>query len=738
MTINMSRISGITVQAVRRVSANGRRLYPPKTRRGEKNLNSILPIRDQPLGRLPAIAFWVLSTIMALSGLRRTFAKLGCTTTLLGILLCPSVTGAQTVADQEDLIHLSIEDLTKIKVFSASRHLEASREAPAAITMITAEEIKRYGWRTLGEILRSVRGFYTSDDRQYTYLGVRGIRRPGDYNARILLQLNGHRLNDNIYDQAMLGTEFPLDLDLIDHIEIVRGPGSSLFGTNAVFAIINVITRRPGKRTLEASGETGSFLGRTGRVTASAEKGRWSGLFSGSLYRSNGPEKLFFPEFAAPATNNGIAENMDWDRVGQAFVDVQYGNLRVQSFFANRNKVVPTASYGVVFDDPRSRDRDTRGGLDVSYHLQLSPQTDLDLRTYYDGYEYYGPSVYEAPGKGRYVQVTRQRTDWSGAEANLGVQLGKQRITIGGDYEYTLNVSQKNYIVGQPPSFSVNDNPWFSAVYGEAQLNLIPKVTIRAGGRFDWFSTFGGTLSPRVALIYSPTARTALKYIFGRAFRAPGAFEEFYIDNISIQAPPKPLRPEQVQSNEIVFERTLTPWLSMTADGYYNNLLHIIENVTAPSGLSYFVNDAQDRARGIEFELEAKRASGLAVRASYALSNAYDVDHPGAQLANSPLHQAKLNATLPIVRRGFAGLELLSFSEQQSFRGTKVPASFLCNITLSSNPLWHHWEFSASSYNVLNHPLFTPMGPNDPEAVIRQDGRSFRVKVAYRLGREGK
>jgi outer membrane receptor for ferrienterochelin and colicins len=700
-------------------------------------VNAILSLRDQSRTRLRAITFLV-DTITALSGLRRTFPKLVCAPTLLGILLCPWVTRAQTVAEQDDLIQLSIEDLTKIKVFSASRHLEGSREAPAAVTIVTADEIKRYGWRTLGEVLRSVRGFYTSNDRQYTYLGVRGIRRPGDYNTRVLLQLNGHRLNDNIYDQAMLGTEFPLDLDLIDHIEIVRGPGSSLFGTNAVFATINVITRRPDKGTLEASAETESFLGRTGRLTASAEKGSWSGLFSGSLYHSNGPEKLFFPEFAAPETNNGIANNMDWDRVGQAFVDVQHGNLRVQSFFSNRNKVVPTASYGVIFNDPGSRDRDTRGGVDVSYHLKLSPQTDLDLRTYYDGYEYYGPSVYEAPGIDRYVQVTRQRTDWSGAEANLGVQLGKQRITIGGEYEYTLKASQKNYVVGQPPSFSVNDNPWLTAVYGEAQLNVIPKVTIRAGGRFDWFNTFGGTLSPRVALIYSPNARTALKYIFGRAFRAPGAFEEFYIDNISIQAPPKPLRPEQIQSNEIVLERTLTPWLSMTADGYYNNLNNIIENVAAPSGRSYFVNDAQDRARGIEFELEAQRASGLAARASYALSNAYDHNDHGARLANSPLHQAKLNATLPIVRRGFVGLELLSFSAQQSFRGTTVPASLLCNITLSSNPLWHHWEFSASSYNLLNHRLFTPMGPNDPEAVIRQDGRTFRFKVTYRQGRERK
>lgn len=624
-------------------------------------------------------------------------------------------------------------------MFSASRHLEDSRQAPAAVTIITADEIKRYGWRTLAEVLRSVRGFYIASDRQYTYLGVRGILRPGDYNTRILLQLNGHRLNDNIYDQAMLGTEFPLDLDLIEHIEIVRGPGSSLFGTNAVFAVINVVTRRPSKTEVEASGETGSFLGRTGRITVSGEKGLWSGLFSGSLYHSNGPEKLFFPEFATPATNNGIAQDMAWDRSSRAFLDAEHGNLRVQGFFSNRTTVNTTASYGVIFNDPASQNRDTRAGLDVSYRLKLSPHADLDLRTYFDGYEYYGPFAYaSSSGTGRYVQITSQRTDWAGAEANLGVSLGKHRITIGGDYEYTLNADQKNYIKGQPPSFHVNDSPWLTAVYGEAELNLLPKVTLRGGGRFDWFSTFGGNVSPRFALIYSPNSRTALKYIAGRAFRAPSAYEEFYIDNLSIAAPPRPLGPEKIWSNEIVLERTLTAWLSMTADGYYSNLKDIIDQAASPSPeLSYFVNDRHDHAYGVELELDAKRASGFAARASYSFSDARELfEH--TRMSNSPLHQAKGNVTVPIQRRAFAGLELLYFGKQQSYRGTTVPASFLGNVTVSSKPLRQNWELSASCYNVLNHRWFSPMGPNDPEADIPMDGRTFRFKITYRLARKQK
>ena len=144
--------------------------------------------------------------------------------TLLGLLLVPaSGLLAQSQSDQ-DLTSLDIQQLSQLKVYSASRHLEDVRDAPSSVTIVTGEEIRRYGWRTLADVLGSLRGFYTSNDRNYTYLGVRGFLRPGDFNSRILLLLNGHRLNESLYDSAYYGNDFPIDLDLIDRIEVVRGP----------------------------------------------------------------------------------------------------------------------------------------------------------------------------------------------------------------------------------------------------------------------------------------------------------------------------------------------------------------------------------------------------------------------------------------------------------------------------------------------------------------------------------
>jgi iron complex outermembrane receptor protein len=130
---------------------------------------------------------------------------------------------AQGVPAHPDLMHMSLEDLMQIEidsVYGASGYEQKVTEAPASIPVITADEIRRYDYRTLADILRNVPGFYVTYDRNYSYLGVRGFGRPGDYNSRVLVLVDGHRTDDNIFDEALVGTEFPLDIDLVDRVEV--------------------------------------------------------------------------------------------------------------------------------------------------------------------------------------------------------------------------------------------------------------------------------------------------------------------------------------------------------------------------------------------------------------------------------------------------------------------------------------------------------------------------------------
>ena len=155
-----------------------------------------------------------------------------------------------------------------------------------------------------------MRGFYVTNDRNYSYLGVRGFSRPGDYNARILLLIDGHRMNDNVFGSALLGTEFPLDIDLIDRIEIIRGPSSSLYGTSAFFAVINVITKRGERRSgASMSPAPGSFGSSRGRV--SYGKGFASGahvLLSGSAFERTASMSSTLRSSTRPRPTFGIAE----------------------------------------------------------------------------------------------------------------------------------------------------------------------------------------------------------------------------------------------------------------------------------------------------------------------------------------------------------------------------------------------------------------------------------------------
>jgi outer membrane receptor for ferrienterochelin and colicins len=296
----------------------------------------------------------------------------------LAFVLMLLLASSRAAEAQQALPDLSLEELMRLdpgRVFGASERNQPAIEAPASVSFITAEEIKRYGYRTLADILRGVRGMYVTNDRNFSYLGTRGFGNPGDYNSRVLLLVNGHRVNDNVFGQAEIGSEFGIDPALFERVEIIRGPASSLYGNSAFFAVINVITKSgaslDGTSLTVEDGTLGTRLAR-----ASAGQRLANGLevaVAGTYQQSAGVNQLYFPTFNLPATNNGIAQGLDGETVGQIYGQVRFKNVVFTGVYGRREKDVPTASFGTLFNEhqPNEQTTDHHTLADVEYSRTL-------------------------------------------------------------------------------------------------------------------------------------------------------------------------------------------------------------------------------------------------------------------------------------------------------------------------------------------------------------------------------
>jgi outer membrane receptor for ferrienterochelin and colicins len=644
------------------------------------------------------------------------------------VFLCAAPTG---LAQQgKDLSQASLEELGDIQVYSASKHLQSVSEAPSSVTIITADEIQKYGYRTLADILRSVRGFYVTDDRNYSFIGVRGFGRLGDWNSCVLLLVDGHRINNNVLGQAMLGNEFPIDVDLIERVEIVRGPSSSLYGTEAFFAVINVITRKaPQMKGWEASFEPASF-------GTYKERGSYGGqyhgidmLLSGTFYNSQG-QTLFFPEFNSPATNNGVTRNTDDENYQHILSTISYRGFTFQGVFSARDKGNPTAYFGTLFNDPRTRNTDDHQYFDLTYRHTLGESWELSARSAYDQYRLESPLAYSAGP----VDKFSARGNWWTNEVHLSrTFFEKHKLTFGSEVQDNLREDQGEYTAANNIFTADPGSSTIWALYAQDEFAITRKLALSGGVRYDHYANFGGTTNPRLGLIYHPFQPTTLKLLYGSAFRAPQSFETMpdfgiaYADNLQ-------LRPETIHSTEGVVEQKLGEHFAVSGSVFRNQIDNLISLETDPTNtLLVYRNSGKADAVGMEAELDGRFAGGLEGTASYSYADAQDaITHQ--ILTNCPQHLGKLNFVVPLVQpKLFASLNAQYVSARQTLAGNTVSGFAVFNGTLLARNLGQHLDLSASLYNILDKKYFDPGRPEDVEDAIQQDGRSFRLKLTVRF-----
>lgn len=652
---------------------------------------------------------------------------------LIGLALYGPGLGQE--ATPKDIMETPLEDLVNLKVTSASLHDQSLSDAPASVSVITAEEIRKHGFHTLAEALAYVRGGYLTYDYTYWSFGLRGFGVPGDYDVLMLIQINGHTILDNTDEMgAWYGQDLPLDMSLVQRIEVVRGSSSALYGSNGIFATVNVVTKAPDSVSgQEVRIETSSLGEKKIQATLATALGNKAHLLFSASALNNAGASLYFPQYDAAATNWGRAVGMDGEKGYHAFADLTWGNWEVIAALGDRVKTQPVSWGDVVFNDPGTRAEDSRNFVELSHTRSWNEDRVFRWRVSYDNYRYRG--IYHYPLADAAVEDTRELEygDWitTGASYRMPSPLSGA-LTVGSEAKFDLRTMMAVFDLRpeQATFLNINKPDINAGVFGQQEWTVGRRWRVDLGGRFDWSRYRRSAVSPRGALIFQPDSKTALKFMLGRGFRNPSAYEMFFDDGISSRENPG-LRPAIAMTYEVTAERQLATRVQASLSAYHYRLRDMISAAYTPDGLQQFQNFGQADAAGIEMELIGKLASGIEGQASFAIQRAVMEDR--SVLPNSPGQIGKLRFSIPLWRdRASFAAGLQYAGERRSCAGAVLPWTVIPEATFSVPKLLRTFEVSVAARNLANQRQVDPIAMTPAVDTVPLPGRTIWVSVVWR------
>ena len=625
-----------------------------------------------------------------------------------------------------------LEALLNQPVYAASKFAQAAEQAPAAVTVLTAGDIRAYGWRTLAEVLEGARGVHLRGDRLYTYVGVRGFNRPGDYTSRLLLLVDGQRINDNVYDQAANGREFALDVEMIERVEFLPGPGSALYGSNAVLGVVNVVTRSAASLAgARGSVEWGAARSRALRASFGHAQPGLAVVLSALSERRPGTDH-YYAEFDTPTQNNGLAQGLDGERNDKLFGKVTMSQLTLSGLWSQRQKITPAAPYEVVFNDPLAVYRDRYAALGAAWQTDVSQPHSYSVNLGANSYRYNDAGRYQADGLRTDSSASG---DWLTLDARWTARAWAGHVVVSG-LEWQRNLRQDQKVVLMEPTPSVTADLRAAsqrlALYVNDEWTLSPQWKLSWGARADRPSHGDATLTPRFAAIWNAAPGLVVKLMAGQAFREPNAYESNYDDGVGVSLLANPdLKRERLSARELALDwHPMARW-RLAGSVYQYRVKNLIEQETdVDTGLSIFHNRGSAKAQGLELESDFVAEAGWRVRGSLTLQQAEDLN--GQRLSDSPRALFKVHALVPVpglpVR---AGVQWQRVGERLTLGGQTVPAYQRTNFTAQYNPTGS-FSVDASIYNLTDQAYADPVGGEYRQPTLARDGRAWRIRLNWR------
>lgn len=625
----------------------------------------------------------------------------------------------------QHFLSLSLEELVSLETTIATNSKRTASDAPAVVTLITAEDIKATGATNLTDILESVPGIHV----RYSHFAFRPLIHFRGANAsQTLLMVNGSPMKDLMWGFGIFWKGLPSSM--IERVEIIRGPGSALFGADASAGVINVITKTAGKiEHSEAGLRTGSFNSQTAWMQHGDNWNGYDIALTAELSRTDGHDPFISSDaqtaqdvtYATDVSYAPDVAHYGWHN-RDLRLSIAKNNWRLQAdYMASSDLEIGLTGAGVL--DPVTRAEDERYNVDLFYNnARFSENWELDAELRYqhlayssgNGFQERPPGYTDAGGVYpdgvlNLMRSAERRINFETSGLYTGIKDHALRIGVGHSYQNLYWVEQfiNRDLAGNPlPTLvNVSDTPYAFAPEKARHINYLflqdvwtlnEALELTAGARYDHYSDFGSSINPRLALVWKTSARLTTKLMYGQAFRAP-SYQELYAITSYAQGNTA-LDPERSQTLDLALSYSATRDLALDLNLFHFSQSDVIRATGTPR---QFQNTGDHTIRGVELEARWQAAENIRLSGNYTIRNQDDNEYRALDQPNQDAY----------LRLDWGFLPNYNWNLQTSWVGERSRAAtdtrpavddyFMTDSTLRYARS-ENWEFAASVRNLFD------------------------------------
>lgn len=678
---------------------------------------------------------------------------------------------AAAQSEEDDLAQV-YGDKSFVSIATGSK--QSIARAPSVATVITAEDIKAIGATDISEVLETVPGIHVSSSPigYNPIITIRGI--DTQYNPEVLMLVNGVPITGvTVGDRSIVWGGMPVQN--IARIEVIRGPGSALYGADAFAGVINIITKTAADINGTQLGlRTGSFNSHDGWVQYGGSLGAYEAAASLRVGHTDGSRQIIKTDAQTSSdslagTSASLAPgavNLGYDAIDSR-IDLSRNKWRLRAGIQQRNNVGAGAGIASALD-PTGTNYGQRINTDLTYHdANFSPDLDVTAQaSYLSIIEQSNLTLFPAGanfGHGAFPNGVIGNPDkWERhLRANLSaiysaIQNHKLHFGVGtqnDDLYKTRESRNYNLVLGsqgyapQPLPGGVTEmtaagiflTPHARTVnyaYAQDEWNFTRDWYLTAGVRHDQYSDFGGTTNPRLALVWDTAYNLTSKLLYGRAFLPP-SFAELYNINNPVAQGNTNLKPETNQSVELAFNWQATSTLQANLNLFHYQMKDIIRFVQDPNTkISTAQNAGSQHGQGFEAELVWDAAENLRLSGNFAQQQSID-NATNLDAGNAPHHHLYARADWRFMPQWSVDTQLNWISDRKRQPGDTrppIPDYHTVDVTVHSKTQKGDWDIAFKAINLFGA---NALEPSPAPGLIPYDlpvyPRAYFVELTHQL-----